>query len=302
MGTNYHEGWICLHRKIIDSMVFQNEGLLKVWIWCLAKANHEIIWIPVSTGRGSSIVKVEPGQFIFGRKTAAKELKMKESSVHYRMKILEKHENLGMQPNSHYSIITIINWMAYQGNKIESNRQPNKQLAGNQQATSTDNNDNNDNNKRCVTKSRDAEARAREYSNEQNIETDHGPDVSKKKGKPVCPHQVIIEAYHQLCPVLPRVESWNDASQKVLATRWRERPERQEIEWWERYFKRVNLSDFLNGRVKEFTANLNWLIGPKNMEKVLNGFYDNRKAAMPERLRNNIQAGMEFINGSGDEI
>jgi hypothetical protein len=41
---------------------------------------------------------------------------------------------------------------------------------------------------------------------------------------------------------------------------------------------------------------LNWLIGPKNMEKVLNGAYDNRSSPMPERLRNNIRACEEFIN------
>jgi hypothetical protein len=61
---------------------------------------------------------------------------------------------------------------------------------------------------------------------------------------------------------------------------------------------RVNRSDFLTGRVKEFSANLNWLIGPKNMEKVLNGFYDNRGTPIPERLRNNTAAAMDFIKGS----
>jgi hypothetical protein len=123
---------------------------------------------------------------------------------------------------------------------------------------------------------------------------------NNKKPKP-CQHQAVIDAYHTCCPSLPRVESWNEASQKVLTARWRERTERQAIEWWEGYFKRVNHSDFLNGRVKEFVANLNWLIGPKNMEKVLNGLYDNRKAGMPERLRSNLQAGMEFIHGAGVE-
>jgi|AMWB02.1.fsa_nt_gi hypothetical protein len=318
MGADFHEGWVCLHRKIIDSMVFQNEGLLKVWIWCLAKANHEIKWVPIMTGRGSSIVKVEPGQFIFGRKTAAKELKMKESSVHYRMKILQKHQNLDMQPNSHYSIITIINWKAYQESKIESNRQPNKQLTGNQQATSTNNNDNNYNNKNISPPSGgsspsvgDAHASGEKFEIEnRGSETADAAILPRdavilakqchvldenKKPKP-CRHQAVIDVYHSCCPSLPRVESWNEASQRVLSARWREKRERQEIEWWERYFRRVNLSDFLTGRVKDFVATLNWLIGPKNMEKVLNGAYDNRSSPVPERLRNNIRAGEEFIN------
>ena len=116
-----------------------------------------------------------------------------------------------------------------------------------------------------------------------------------KKPKP-CRHQAVIDAYHSCCPSLPRVESWNEASQRVLTARWREKRERQDTEWWERYFRRVHLSDFLTGRVKDFVATLNWLIGPRNMEKVLNGAYDNRASPVSERLRNNIRACEEFIN------
>ena len=35
------EGWIKLHRKLLTSNVFDNEKLLKVWIWCLMKATHK---------------------------------------------------------------------------------------------------------------------------------------------------------------------------------------------------------------------------------------------------------------------
>ena len=74
-------GWVKLWRKLLDSEIFQNEGLLKVAIWALLKANHKEAWVPLKTGRGKTIVHLKPGQFIFGRRTAAKELKMPESSV-----------------------------------------------------------------------------------------------------------------------------------------------------------------------------------------------------------------------------
>ena len=138
-------GWICLHRKIIDSMVFQNEGLLKLWIWCLAKANHETAWVPFVTGRSVSSVKVKPGQFIFGRKSAAKELMMDESTIYKRMKLLEKHKNLTIESNTHYSIISIINWDTYQNIKLNGNIESNRQVTGKEQASNTNNNDNNDN-------------------------------------------------------------------------------------------------------------------------------------------------------------
>jgi len=129
-------------------MVFQNEGLLKVWIWCLAKANHETVFVPITTGRGSTVVEVGPGQFIFGRKTAAQELSMNESTLYKRMQILKKHKNVTMQSNTHYSIVSIINWQPYQERKEKSNRQGIDQVTTKEQPSNTNNNDNNENNKK----------------------------------------------------------------------------------------------------------------------------------------------------------
>jgi len=71
----------------------------------------------VQTGAGTTEVELKPGQFIFGRKTASEELKMKPSSVRNRMVKLQNIENLDIQPDTHYSIITICNWGKYQINE-----------------------------------------------------------------------------------------------------------------------------------------------------------------------------------------
>lgn len=34
-------GWIKLHRKLLDSPIFQNEKLFKVFAYCLMKASHK---------------------------------------------------------------------------------------------------------------------------------------------------------------------------------------------------------------------------------------------------------------------
>lgn len=107
-------GWVKLYRQLIDSQVFQNEGLLKVWLWCLLKAAHKGQWAEIQMGPSISEVWLKPGQFIFGRHSAAKKLKMKESTVWKRMLKLQKIENLNIESNTHYSLITIINWDSYQ--------------------------------------------------------------------------------------------------------------------------------------------------------------------------------------------
>jgi hypothetical protein len=131
------DGWIKLYRKSIDSAVFQNEGLWKLWTWCLMKANHEDKWVPVKTGRGTTPVFVKRGQFIFGRKTAAKGLKMKEPTVQSRMLILKNLQNLITQSVSHYSLVTILNYEIYQGSQ---NDESSSKVSGKYQASITNKN------------------------------------------------------------------------------------------------------------------------------------------------------------------
>lgn len=107
-------GWIKLYRKTMDSRVFRNADLFKVWIWCLLKANHQTEWISVKTGRGAIEVQVNPGQFIFGRKTAAKELNMPMSSVRNRMAKLKDLGNLDTKEDTHYTLVSVVNWAPYQ--------------------------------------------------------------------------------------------------------------------------------------------------------------------------------------------
>jgi uncharacterized phage protein (TIGR02220 family) len=122
-----NQGYIKLYRRLLDSRVFQNEGLLKVWVWCLLRANHKGAWVNVKTGKGAKEVWIEPGQFIFGRKSAARDLRMKPSTVWKRIVKLKNMRNLNIDSNTQYSIITIINWEAYQDSikksDIESNSQ-----------------------------------------------------------------------------------------------------------------------------------------------------------------------------------
>jgi hypothetical protein len=118
-----NRGYIKLYRKSLNSRVFQSEGLFKVWIWCLLKASHEETWISVKTGRGITEVYLYPGQFIFGRKSAAKELKMSASTVWKRILKLKKMGNLNIESNTKYSLIIIVNWETYQGSLKKSNNQ-----------------------------------------------------------------------------------------------------------------------------------------------------------------------------------
>ena len=110
--------------------------------------------------------------------------------------------------------------------------------------------------------------------------TDPGKTLPDKSGPPPCPHDEIVAAYHELLPECPRVREWGAPNRKQLAARWREKKERQELEWWRHVFRLVSASDWLMGRTSRdgpFVFSLGWFVKAGNFAKVLNGQYENRK-------------------------
>jgi len=87
-------GFVWLWRKSIGTRAFKNPELWKVWTWCLMKASHKSRIVKFKTGKSHIEVIVNPGQFIFGRKTAAIDLDMPESSVRNRIEKLKKMEKM----------------------------------------------------------------------------------------------------------------------------------------------------------------------------------------------------------------
>lgn len=96
--------------------------------------------------------------------------------------------------------------------------------------------------------------------------------------KPIddCPHQEIVNVYHEILPELPRVKILTDKRKQLLKTRWREDEKRQDLEFWRRFFNYIRTSDFLMGKANGFQASFEWLITSQNFVKVIEGNYDNR--------------------------
>ncbi len=109
-------GCVLVARSLDESDIFQNEKWLKVWIWCLIQANHKGKNVPVNIGRSTTVVWVDRGQFIFGRNKSAEKLNMPPSTVRNIIEMFSKKpfENLDIQKDSHYSLITIVDFDFYQ--------------------------------------------------------------------------------------------------------------------------------------------------------------------------------------------
>ena len=119
-------GYIKIWRKTLESEVFADPTLFKLWSYCLLKANHKSNF--VSVDGIARPIKIEPGEFITGRYQLHKEFYPKKRknnksplTLWRKLEILKNMRNLNIKTMSKCSIISIINWKDYQQNEQQMN-------------------------------------------------------------------------------------------------------------------------------------------------------------------------------------
>jgi len=113
------------------------------------------------------------------------------------------------------------------------------------------------------------------------------PRTKKKKGAdapggnssssaPV-PYQAIVDLYHKILPMLPRVVKITDKRKSHIRARWN--GDAQDLDWWKDYFEFVAASKFLVGQAQPslgrpvFRADIDFLIREDVMIKTQEGKY-----------------------------
>ena len=140
------EGWIKLHRKLLDHWIFKNEKYLKAWIWFLLKANHKENKILM----GAEIMDIERGEFVTSIYKICEATGLTSQNVRTLIRLLENDQMINKRTTSKLTKITILNYDSYQIDQQTDNKQTNKPLTSAQQTANkpvtTDNNDKNENN------------------------------------------------------------------------------------------------------------------------------------------------------------
>lgn len=140
------QGWIKLHRKILENPIVRKPHYFALWVVLLLKANHKdnkMIW-------NNNIIVVKEGQFITGRKELSEETSIPESTIEDILKFLERQHQIQQQKTTKFRLITILNWKDYQNPDIKSN---NKATTKQQQADTNNNEKNVNNEKKAETSS-----------------------------------------------------------------------------------------------------------------------------------------------------
>jgi hypothetical protein len=116
------------------------------------------------------------------------------------------------------------------------------------------------------------------------------PGKNKGAPAPACPVGAIVNAYHDLMPLNPKVRVLDDVRKKVIRARWREaaamtikpfgyQTEPQGVAAWRKFFEVCADSMFLTGRAKAaegkppFLADIDFLLSPSGFKKCLENKY-----------------------------
>jgi len=125
----------------------------------------------------------------------------------------------------------------------------------------------------------------------KNFETYFAP---KKKTTELMTREVeYIDKFNEfMCSHLPKVEKMTQTRLNAMKRRIEDKTF-STMESWEDYLNKVAQSDFLTGKATKWKTNFEWLIRPSNIQKVLDGNYDNKN-----RITDDIREGFEALYGT----
>lgn len=124
------DGWIKIHYKFLSWEWFQDDGMVRLFINLLLRANYQ-----PKKWKGMAI---ERGQLVTGRKQLCLETGLSEQTVRTCLQRLEDTGEITRKSTSRFSIVTICNYDTYQYEDNVTNQQlTNNQPTTNQQLTTT---------------------------------------------------------------------------------------------------------------------------------------------------------------------
>jgi len=109
-------------------------------------------------------------------------------------------------------------------------------------------------------------------SDEETTETTGQNSPRTASGLPRVPFAKIVDLYHAMLPMLPRVEKLTQTRKGYIRQRWRE--DLPTVQHWENFFAYVAQSKFLTGQAPgtngkpPFISDLEWLTKPGNFAKI----------------------------------
>lgn len=260
------DGWISIHRKLLQWEWYTNSNMVHLALHLLLKANHA-----PKTWRG---IALDRGQLITGRKQLSTETGISVQTVRTCLHRLKKTQFLTLSSTRQFTIITISKYDDYQ--TIQAYEPPANQPTTNQQSTSnqpTTNQQLTTNNKENKENKVNKEIKEKSTSVKKN-ETKMPPAALEAPA--ACDHTIddIPALFAAWCPSLPMIRVMHETRKKNLANLLKKVSRDQLLE----VFQLAGQSAFLTGQNdRGWKADFDWIIKPANFYKILEGKYNNPK-------------------------
>lgn len=104
------EGWISIHRKILENPLFYNRDLCQFWLYLLLQCNHEnTSWI-----YNLEKILIKRGQCVISQRKVAEILKQNISKINRMIKYLKSETQIETRTDKQFTLITITNYNQYQ--------------------------------------------------------------------------------------------------------------------------------------------------------------------------------------------
>jgi hypothetical protein len=238
------QGYIALHRKILEWEWFKEPNHFLVFSYLLLMAQHK--------DTNLKGIEIPKGSLLTSVKSICDHTGLTTQTVRTILKRLNLTNELTIKTTSKHSIITIVKWDDYQCNNNVSNKQlTNGQQTTNKQLT-TYNNVNNVNNGKNVKTLSNVSPRVNQVLEDWN-------EVFGGNESPIRPVRYLTEEHKILI----------NASMKENSCL-------REIGSWKFYFQKIKSIDFLNGLgPSNWVADFEWCINKKNIQKVISRKYEN---------------------------
>lgn len=128
------DGWIKLHRKLLDWQWYDDTNIVRVFLHLLLKANFDI--------KGWHDISIERGQLVTSIKNLAAETHLSEMQIRRALTQLQKTKEITIETTNKYTMITICNYAKYQcidsgEQQTNNNQTTNEQQSNNNQTTTT---------------------------------------------------------------------------------------------------------------------------------------------------------------------
>lgn len=111
------QGYVALHRKVMDSWVAEDPMALALWVRMLLEATHT----PRRKGHKGAFYNLNKGEFLFGLQRWSEKTGISREVIRKRIELFESSGMITYSKHPQISIISIVNWNNYQtGNTVKT--------------------------------------------------------------------------------------------------------------------------------------------------------------------------------------